>query len=403
MTPTVHRGAAFLERYLEANGFDFREASLEDFEVWLAGVLRSQERNQGFLLRSAVRDLIREHRSKLRYRERRLRKTREALEAQPDWHAAEALNRSLESSEQAVGGLTEAVAEGRADPAKLEAFRQQLHRQRTQREELLSGLSEYGAHLRAQSSMARFRELIGLDEAEAAVERHNRARGHRSSDSGERFETVSAEVIEKLVATEFAKERGAEVICLHGVSLGSARAELDHVLVLTSPSGHVEVLAVVEAKRNPNDLGHGFSMRQENIAWFVGDQSLHDCGLYRTSVFTEGAFVGEAIHREGQRDYVFSKASFARFRRDPVSGYYLEGLWFVTEARRLMGLDAGDYSRLTHRLATDPYFDATSRRKVAGLFRKTRESLPKTTSLDVLRIFAAQPAFADQVLFLDPA
>jgi hypothetical protein len=74
---------------------------------------------------------------------------------------------------------------------------------------------------------------------------------------------------------------------LRQVRLGAAEIELDLVVVRKGESAAdpVEVLAVVEAKRNINDVGHGFLRRQANLAWLTGDRSGYDPAARRTRTF----------------------------------------------------------------------------------------------------------------------
>ena len=99
----------------------------------------------------------------------------------------------------------------------------------------------------------------------------------------------------------------------------------------------VEVLAVVEAKRNINDLGHGFLRRQIDLAWLTGDRAAYDPAEHRTGVFDAGHFDRPAAHWQDGRAFVFAPGSFSRFARDD-SGHFRDGLWLVTRAGPVWGL-----------------------------------------------------------------
>ena len=77
-----------------------------------------------------------------------------------------------------------------------------------------------------------------------------------------------------------------------GVTLGAAGTELDQVIVRLPSRAErpVEVLAVVEVKRNLNDLAHGFRRRQDDLAWLTGHTANYDPRRYRTRQFPTGHF-----------------------------------------------------------------------------------------------------------------
>ena len=120
--------------------------------------------------------------------------------------------------------------------------------------------------------------------------------------------------------------------------------ELDIAIVHRpgGPDAPVEVLTVVEAKRNINDLAHGFLRRQIDLAWLTGDRAAYDAAEHRTGTFTEGHFDRPAVHWQDGRAYLFDPGSFARFRRDE-SGYFRDGLNLVSRAGPIWGL-SGDGS-----------------------------------------------------------
>jgi len=107
-----------------------------------------------------------------------------------------------------------------------------------------------------------------------------------------------------------------------------------------------QVLAVVEVKRNLNDLAHGFGLRQENLAWLTGDTAHYDPGQCRTTYFRSGHFDREAIHQQDGDSFVFARSSFSRFRRDPAAGLFLDRLCFITRAGTMWGVSTAALARL---------------------------------------------------------
>jgi len=162
------------------------------------------------------------------------------------------------------------------------------------------------------------------------------------------------------------------------------------------------VLALVEAKRNPNDLGHGFRRRQENLAWLTGDEAGYDPAAYRTRRFPSGHFDRAAVHeRDGER-HVLSRESFRRFARDPGTGMFLDHLYLVTRPGAVWGLGAAALSRIAHRVATDERWEPESDAYLRRLLRWCRSLAHEVETPDVLRLYAAGEARARQLLLVTP-
>ena len=126
----------------------------------------------------------------------------------------------------------------------------------------------------------------------------------------------------------------------------------------------VEVLAVFECKRNPDDVARGFHSRQTTLAWLAGDEA-----SVRPARVGEPAAPQRALpprvpphetrqvgSRRGGGDespggskygkaVVLTRDSFRGFRRthrtaEGRGGFYLDGVWMVTRPRTMCGLDA---------------------------------------------------------------
>src|SRR5213076_407562 len=89
------------------------------------------------------------------------------------------------------------------------------------------------------------------------------ARGRGSGRAGTAFEDEALALTRSVVLPEVSADPAGHHI-LRTVRLGAAGVELDQVLVRRTGGSDepVEVLAVVEVKRNINDLAHGFRRRQ---------------------------------------------------------------------------------------------------------------------------------------------
>ena len=125
----------------------------------------------------------------------------------------------------------------------------------------------------------------------------------------------------------------------------------------------VEVLAVFECKRNPDDVARGFHSRQTTLAWLAGDEAAYDPREWANRRHPSGHFRrgyhpmklarwvrgGGGDESPGGSKYgkavVLTRDSFRGFRRthrtaEGRGGFYLDGVWMVTRPRTMCGLDA---------------------------------------------------------------
>ena len=124
----------------------------------------------------------------------------------------------------------------------------------------------------------------------------------------------------------------------------------------------VEVLAVFEFKRNPDDVARGFHSRQTTLAWLAGDEASYDprewanrrhpSGHFRRGYhpmklarWVRGGGGGDGAGTKDGKVVVLTRDSFRGFRRtrrdaEGRGGFYLDGVWLVTRPRTMCGLDA---------------------------------------------------------------
>eukprot|EP01116_Phalansterium_solitarium_P014620 TRINITY_DN32370_c0_g1_i1.p1 TRINITY_DN32370_c0_g1~~TRINITY_DN32370_c0_g1_i1.p1 ORF type:complete len:269 (+),score=49.28 TRINITY_DN32370_c0_g1_i1:240-1046(+) len=203
---------------------------------------------------------------------------------------------------------------------------------------------------------------------------------------------------------------GAQVRVLRSVTLGCARGELDFVVVLAAPcdpplskrkkklapqhegKSHFSclALAVVEAKRNINDCAFGFDIRQENIAFFVCDESGYDVASYVTNVHHKGKFLKDVVHELGGERFVFSKESFRLFEPDPSTRLYLSRLFFVTRDRPLLGMRLAELGMLLNKLLNDVDMDLESPEYMQRLHDKLLETTSTRQAHDVIELLDQQ-------------
>ena len=404
----VARGAAELQRLLRERTLDLRTLDVGGFRRWLEPHLARWERDPAFVQRTRIREIRRAH-PRLRALQAELRAAEAADRASPLSERLRRVEHDLAGAGRAAAGLEGALE--RAAPEKRAALRRKLDGFRARRaalgkelEELTRSSAERQALLRLRAELADLRAAAGLDAEEARLRDLLRTRGQGAGRRGAAFEELAAELTRIHVLPDLPDDGadGGEPRVLRGVTLGAARMELDQVVVRPGTPGEpVEVLAVVEVKRGLNDLAHGFRMRQENLAWLTGEQGGPDPAAYRTRGFPAGRFDRPAVHAEGGESWRFGPGSFRRFRRDPATGLFLDGLYLVTRDGPLWGVGGAALARIACRVATDPRWDPADEAYLAGLLEWCRSLAHPVEAPDVLRSYAAAGERAGQVLVVE--
>ena len=399
--PVVHRGPDALNALLEAYPTDVRALDSAGYREWVHARIAEVRHDPVFIERAAIRDLLRTHRRKLRYRQRRIAQARAAYVACGCAPSLHKLENELHKVRQGVAGLAQAVSEGRADPAKLAAFTARAETLSAELDEQRSGCQERLKLDQAKASLDAFESEIGLPPAQARLAELQRKQGRQGSSRGRRFEALSERILLRDVVPELTAEDAAPLVCISGATLGCARGEFDHLLVRSRGEDPVEVVAMVEAKRNPNDLAHGFRLRQENLAWFTDQREGFDRAQYRNSVYPTGRFDRIVEHVHEGVTYRFGPSSFEGFYRDPDTGDFLERLWFVTERRRLLGVSSEERSRVLAKLSTDVSVDLSNPISLARTRGWVQRIVGPLQARHVLQRYATE-ARARQIVFLEP-
>ncbi|MFY0573750.1 hypothetical protein ACN28S_04705 [Cystobacter fuscus] len=336
---TLHvvRGTRALRRWLE-RAVDLRGLDLDGFRRWLGQQLSRWEVDPSFAQRARIRDLRQAH-PELQALERTLRQALAADEASPHAERLSQIEEELSRADKAIAGLSDALAR-MTDAEKLSGSRHKLAAFQARRRALLreqaSLIHESPARrdlLRIRAELEQLRSRLGLERAEAELAELSRDQGLRSGHAGQSFEQQVLPLTWRFIVPELlGRGDAARLRVLRGVGLGAARTELDQLIIRQPrrPGQPVEVLGMVEVKRNLNDLAHGFRHRQENLAWFKGEAGHYDPGLYRTRHFRSGHFDREAVHEQDGERFVFSRDSFRHFRREPGIGLFLRRLYFIT-------------------------------------------------------------------------
>ena len=394
------RGLPVLKQWL-ADSRDLRELDAAEFRAWLLRRRDQLADDPVFQLRARVRDLRNAHQGALAAADARVEHAQAAYAASEAAEGLDQLEAELHQLGRAVEGLSGAVEEGRADPDKLEAYRARARQVQTAFEHGRERSVERVELDQARSERLALHRSTGLAAVQETLGEAQHASGAASSSRGERFERTSEALLRQAVLGELQVEVAQPVVCLSGVTLGCARGEFDHLLVSqpASEGEPVDVLAMVEAKRNPNDMAHGFRLRQENIAWLVSDMDGFDPAEYKNRHYPTGRFDRSFVHEAEGAYYRFAPESFRRFERD--GGAYLKRLWFVTERRPLRGVSSREIQQLYFRIATDPAFNLEVPAAMGEVEAWFRGHLEPEQSPDVVRRYL-RPDLAHQILLTDP-
>lgn len=393
-----------LQNFLKQNAIDLHHLSLEEFRDWLEARIAEAARHPLFQQRCRARDLRRQYKVPLRFREQQLKQAEEAYQANPRSAEIEELRETIYHMTNAVAGLSQAVAEERASSAKLAEYEKRQEIAVAQLEKLCTTTPAWHRLKQAQQSLEEFQRRIGLTQIEETIAKLNLKRGRHAGRSGRTFEQTASQLVRDAIGDARATGRlsaDGRIELLHQVTLGNARGEFDQMVVtVPQPGGPVRVLAVVETKRNINDLVHGFRLRQENLAWLAGDSSGYAADLYRTRNFPEGHFTRATHHESGQL-YHFDRDSFQQYASVDSSGYRLRGLWFVTRERPLLGATSSELGQIFHQVSTNPTWNLTHDSGL-GKFRKwVLNKVSDFQTQDVFRLYAGSPDLASQILFCE--
>lgn len=387
---------------------ELRKAQTGAFRDWLAPLIDRWQRNPAFQIRVEIRDI--RHNSPLLIQleqELRLaeRQDREAL----DFAELTQTERELANTAKAIQGLQQARQEAQDDRRK-QALEEKLSQFLSRHQQLERGMAELIAAnpqrqrlLQLREQLDRLRQQLGLVEREERLAALLKQGGRHSGQAGEDFETRAVEATHRFILPRLqdAATPPGRLRVLTGVTLGAARLELDQ-LVIRLPDNEndaVQVLALVESKRNINDLAQGFRQRQENLAWLTGDSQGYDPELYRNRQFPDGHFDREVRWEQDGQTFRFRPESFRLFRRDE-SGHFLERLYFITRPGPLWGISSAGLSRIQYRVATDTQWQPDDEGYLQTLLHWCQELTEPLETPDLLRLYAESPARAGQIILL---
>ena len=227
--------------------------------------------------------------------------------------------------------------------------------------------------------------------------------GQSYNNNGVSFEDLSYHLIQDYIYPQininmFPKDNWS---ILRQVKLGCARAEWDYVVIeQQDPMKPVHVLALIEVKRNANDIVHGFEVRQENIAWATQDSQGFSKELYKTKVFQDGIFSKSVIHVENGIEYIFSTESFQSFQR-ANNGYYMDHLFFITRFKRLLGMTNSEYQKIFYRLSTDYELNIHNEIDLMNFLNWCKDIVSEIQTKNILQLYANNEQWKKQIIICD--
>lgn len=235
-------------------------------------------------------------------------------------------------------GLSEAIpgsnpAKGQALARKLEDFQSRLTLLEQDYAALCHTSPQRRELIRSCQALERLRQQLGLDQQQRLLSELLSGVGRGSGRSGRDFEEAAQKVSQELLLEEV----GANVI-LTGVTLGAAQTEFDQLLVVRAKD-RVEVRAVVEAKRNLNDLARGYQHRVDNLQWL---QSGANSPRYQNGNYPTGRFE-VAVHQQDGEKFELSRESFQSTGRP----------YLMTRAGTIWGANSAALGRMAYRVSTD--------------------------------------------------
>ncbi len=405
----LQRGARELRRLLRDQIFDLRHLDAAGFCGWLDRQLAHWQRDPVFMQRCRIRDLRRLH-PNLQILEKEQHQAADLDAASPSFSRLRWLEKELRDMSKAIAGLGAASKRAAAErrPSlqhKLTAFQAQRRALELEQTQLIQSSPTRQALLEIASRLQQLRSDSGLDRAEACLQRLLNQRGHRSGRSGGAFEKralalTATCIVPDLLRSNQSPAASERLRVLHGITLGAADIELDQLVIREPrrPQQAVEVLAVVEVKRNINDLAHGFRRRQADLAWLTGEVGQYDPQRYRTRHFRSGHFDREAIHQEAGEAFRFTRDSFRRFQRDATTGLFLDRLYFITRTGMMWGLSSAALSRLQFRVATEERWQLDRASDLRAIRRWCLSLTQSVESPDVLRLYLSTPRRARAIL-----
>ena len=344
----------------------------------------SQNADKEFKAKIDIRDLRRQHTEVLKRVDKNYKDALNLFSQCKAFTTLKSLDSTIKGANQAVISMAkfiEDTLDGKHERQKekcesvrmsLPLKRQQLEQDEAKRRELRARTPEYGMLLQAIAEKEALYQSLGLLQKGEEMRQMSRGGGLGRNSRGKDFEVVAYEallsVLMPMVIDEYLSEKVEEeadeyeYFAVRNIKFGMASAkgstaEFDSLICRRlprsptySPSAHegsnsggsetnelqpgtraseavhVEVLAVCEVKRNPDDLGDAFESYQPSLRWLCGLQDEYDSADYVTKAYPRGHFDREFYHtlpkgkgvRGASLTLVFTADSFSRVKASRV-------------------------------------------------------------------------------------
>lgn len=399
----IKTGMAVLKKIGYA--LDFKTIDCSQFTQWLTQQINYKQQDQIFIHRCQIRDIQKRNLAELLQFREKIRIATNQWQNSLYRSRLEELTNKKANTTKAIAGLEGALAKTTDNirsqqlTIKLKAYQNDLVAIQSEEQKLLGLTPEKKALEQIQQQYTLFQEQIGLKTLETELQKLTLALGKQAGQTGAQFEEDALQCVQQYILPWVSPPKNPNIKILSKVKLGCARAELDYVIVLVPPSGAVDVLAIIEAKRNPNDIAGGFITRQENLAWFTGDYAGYDPEKYRTHEYRDGHFSKTAYHKEHGYDFAFNKESFQHFNRNSA-GYFLNRLFFISLDRYLIGMNVDELNRLMYRISTDIEFDLNDPHYIENLLVWVRGILLPLQTPQILNFYCQSESLSRQIIFI---
>ncbi|BBM82224.1 endonuclease V [Candidatus Uabimicrobium amorphum] len=395
-TSSIHSGHDFLTTYLQKNSFSFHSLTVESFRSFLEKILEREKNNDIFQQRAKIRDLKKNNWQQYSSLQKQLKIAEQEFDKHPNKPLLQEIENGIDSSQKAINGLSGFLEKNPQDEKrreKLENFQKKLQDLQAQQSEMVAKTPEKVNFENAKQALYEFEVSLHLPEEEEKLAGLLKKQGQKRSFAGSQFEDVSLPVVQENLCPILYKRydlQPSDVTILSNITLGCARAEIDYLVIQEIPEKPVKVLAIIEVKKNINDIAAGFELRQENIHWFTGNSDKYDAQIYRTKVFKDGHFSRAVTHSEHGKEFLFDRSSFEHFE---CSGeHFLRDLFFITYQKNLVGLRASEKSVLSHRMSTDVFFNLDDEKFVVNLFSWCLERFSPLQTKSVLELYLQEHA-----------
>ncbi len=368
----------------------------------------------------------------------------------------ENLERIVKGGTQAVTSMEKFVQFDDGDDIKLQtkkaevmsktlpAKKKELAECNAQLQELLQQTPEYYTYAQALADKEKVYESLGLLQGENLVQIHQRNEGVKKNQSGKRFEDTAIDVVIEKIYPLISEKYGVDPstllvvpnFCAGMPSTDGSSAEIDCIVVskksyISKPKGYVvHVYAIVEFKRNPDDIGkasltsillhsltdfhfagEAFASYQPALNWLSGNKDTYDSKKWITKAYVNGHFDKPAIYICSNGEHlIFTSDSFSSLNKKPVSlcgetsQLFYDCIYFVTTLRPLDNVSSKHTSWILAKVSNDTIFDneLSDDAAIETLRCKALERFPrdKLTTLDLIRAYI-HDNFTTNILVVD--